>query len=162
LGRGIRTLSWLLAILLISSIAVTLALGEEHGFFGKLKLAMDYLKDPGLLIAYIKNEFINPLLHKDPYSRYKEIVKKSGTTPTSEPSYMEKVREKLNGYFAELTNYTLTDYQIAEIGVKDVTFTIMDSERTYYLKHIYISGDHIKVDGKATPNMVSMTPQASY
>ncbi|GEM_PF-3491226 len=158
---------WLVgnALLLITSVVVTPVLAEEQGFFGKLKLAFDYLKDPGLLIAYIKNEIINPLLHKDPHSRYKEIVKKSGTTPTSEPEYMKKVKEKLNGYFARLNGYNLTADQLVtinELGVKDVTLAVMDSQRTYYVKHIYISGDVVKVDGRATPNMVSITPRATY
>ncbi len=158
--------SWLLALLLISATAVTPVLAEEQGFFGKLKLAFDYLKDPGLLIAYIKNEIINPLLHKDPYSRYKEIVKKSRTASLSEePEYMAKVREKLNGYFARLNGYNLTADQleaICKMGVSDVTLAVMDSKRTYYVKHIYISGDVVKVDGRATPNMVSITPRAAY
>ncbi|ADB57909.1 hypothetical protein [Archaeoglobus profundus] len=165
MGKGVRTVSWILALLLISATTVTPVLAEEQGFFGKLKLAMDYLKDPGLLIAYIKNEIINPLLHKDPYSRYKEIVKKSGATPTSEPEYMKKVREKLNGYFARLNGYNLTADQleaICKMGVSDVTLAVMDSQRTYYIKHIYVSGDVVKVDGRATPNMVSITPRAAY
>ena len=166
-GKGLRETApgWLLALLLISSTAVAPAVAEEQGLFGKLKLVFDYLKDPGLLISYIKNEFINPLLKKDPYSRYKEIVRKSGTTPTSEPEYMKKVREKLNDYFARLNGYNLTADQLAtinELGVKDVTLVVMDSQRAYYIKHIYVSGSVVKVDGRATPNMVSITPRAAY
>jgi len=161
---------WLLALLLISSVISSTAIvpvaAEDQGFFGKLKLAFNYLKDPGLLISYIKNEFINPLLKKDPYSRYKKISSSGGSGSTStEPSYMKEVREKLNGYFAKIDGYSLTDSQlkaIKDVGIKDVTLTVMDSKRTYYIKHIYVSGSTVKVDGKATKNMVSITPKAAH
>ena len=156
---------WLLLALILSATitpAITPAMADDGGFFGKLKLVFNYLRDPGLIISYIKNEFINPILHKDPYSRYKNIIK-SGSGSTSEPTYMKEVREKLNSYFAKINGYKLTDEQLQAIGgMRDVTLTIMDGKHTYYLKHIYVSGSTVRLDGKATKNMVSITPKAAY
>lgn len=158
----VRASGWLLVVLLFSAVAITPIAAEEQSFFGKLRLAFDYLKDPGLLIAYIKNEWINPIMHKDPYSRYKEVSKNAASV---EPSYMKEITEKLNSYFAHINGYNLTEEQLAaidEMGVDDVTLTVMDNKHTYYLKHVYVSGSVVKVDCKATKNMVSITPKAAY
>ncbi|AIY90048.1 hypothetical protein [Geoglobus acetivorans] len=165
-GNGFReTLpGWLLLALMVSSVITPVA-AEDQGFFGRLKLAFDYLKDPGLLVSYIKNEFINPLLKKDPYSRYKKISTSGSGSTSAEPPYMKDVRERLNGYFAKIDGYTLSESQLKTIkdsGVRDVTLAVMDSKRTYYVKHVYVSGSTVKVDGKATRNMVSITPKAAH
>ncbi|WP_457555952.1 hypothetical protein [Candidatus Pyrohabitans sp.] len=122
----------------------------------------EFVKDPKLLKGFIENEYLNPVLKKDPYSKYQKHQRIQAGE--QEPPYMQQVREKFNGYFSRLDGYALTEEDLAAVerlGISEVSLAIMDDRQTYYLKRIYVAGGRVRVDGQASKHMVAVSPQAS-
>ena len=148
---------------------------ESGGYFTSL-ISFD-LKDMGLL-TYITNQYINPALGRDPYSKFSDstlittfpsVSSSSSTSTTSSsssttgsttaaiPSYINETNQKLENYFSTLTQLTLKN----KPDITDVTLAVMDDANTYYIKHLTISGSIVTIDNEPSENMVSITPQAA-
>ncbi len=131
--------------------------------FAKIRYSVkEFLRDPGLIGKYIQNEYINPVLKRDPYSRYQKQQRFQSFA--KEPEYMKSVRKKLDGYFSKLGNYELTERDLEALRsmeISEVCLAVMDERSTYYIKRIYISGNRIKLDSKPSEHMVAITPEAA-
>ena len=147
---------------------------ESAGFFTSL-ISFD-LNDMGLLVKHITNEYIDPALNRDPYSKFTDSTvvtafpsassTSSSTSSTSTgsttdfpavPSYINETNQKLENYFSTLTRLTLT----SKPDINDVTLAVMDGANTYYLKHITLSGATLTTDSEPSENMVSITPSSA-
>lgn len=152
---------------------------ESGGYLTSL-ISFD-LKDMGVL-TYITNEYINPALGRDPYSKFSEstvitafpsVSSSTSTTPSTSspsttstttgsttaaiPSYINETNQKLENYFSTLTQLTLKN----KPDITDVTLAVMDDANTYYIKHLTISGSIVTTDNEPSENMVSITPLAA-
>lgn len=151
----------------ISAFLVVLLLATPVAYAGIFDEAVkirykviEFVKDPKLLKQYIRNEYIDPVMKKDPASRYAELRHNTG----SEPAYMGEVREKLDAHFAKLNGYVLTVNEskaIAELGIREVSISIMDDSRVYYAKRIRVEGDTVRVSNGGSSHMVAISPPAA-